>query len=372
MFRNKKNLISLVLVAMFFTLPFFANAATPTIQNVIGNIQTGQTLTISGASMVNDDRSTWMTSPVNLQSGNAYGFEGASDQNDGYCSAGNCDGNYSTNVKLMGNQSIDFHAAGASGANDGGQNLPAQNADPRFVQVNSMLFTTTNYYGRFYVRYDMADNAWPSFELKMSSTQSGSGQVYVNVDGLVGYPSIPISNNPPTSIRIVDPTGYQANAGTMPGGHWVSGRWYCVEWRIQTGSPNAVTVWVDGNQTAQTTWTGSWSPIFYVFGPINGGATPANFDMHNYFDAMAFKTSSRVYPSSIIEISGDNGATWKYQPPTLLSDASIVIQQELPTLSAANYLLRMTNNLQQTSATYNLSGSVDVIAPSAPLGLNVL
>jgi hypothetical protein len=75
--------------------------------------------------------------------------------------------------------------------------------------------------------------------------------------------------------------------------------------------------------------------------------------MQQYIDNMAISTT-RVYPSTIVEISGDGGSTWTYQPPTSLSDNSVQVTATLPTLSSANYILRVTNN-QQQAISVNLS-----------------
>jgi hypothetical protein len=72
--------------------------------------------------------------------------------------------------------------------------------------------------------------------------------------------------------------------------------------------------------------------------------------MQQYIDNMAISTT-RVYPSTIVEISGDGGSTWTYQPPTSLSETSIQITASLPTLTAANYILRVTNNSQLVAGT---------------------
>jgi hypothetical protein len=94
-------------------------------------------------------------------------------------------------------------------------------------------------------------------------------------------------------------------------------------------------------------------------------------DLTQWIDNFAYGSTDRIYPFSITEISGDGGSTWKYQPPTVLSDTLIAVIAELPTKTASNYLLRVTNNQQQTSSTFNLSGTADTTAPSAPSGLGV-
>ena len=345
------------LLATFLILPSFVFAATPTISNVTGTVATGQTLTITGTNMVQDNQSSWLnvSNGPNFQ-GTAYGFEGSSPAADGYCSSSGCSGQaYDTTVKLMGNKSLDFHLSGASNDSNPG----------RIGASDSFFFSISNYYGRFYFRYDVANNIWPTVELKLSGTLSPAGYVYVN----------PVANNgnAPTQIRYVDPSGV-GYPGALPGGALVSGRWYCLEWSVFPG--NNVTIWVD-NQQVLSAPLGSFTPQFYEFGPINLGGTPSNFDMHNRFDAMAFKTSGRVYPASIIEIS--NNATYGsgakvMQEPLSLSDGSIQIKANLTGLGSGPYYLWVTNNGQARNATgYNLSGGGggDTTPPSAPRGLSV-
>src|ERR1039457_1451560 len=131
-------------------------------------------------------------------------------------------------------------------------------------------------------------------------------------------------------------------------------RWYLIEEHVTNTSLN---VWVDGvQQVTNYTYTlpGS-NPTYQYFnmGIINMALFVSEVDITNWVDGLAISTS-RIYASSLIEISGDGGSTWKYQPPTSLSDTSITVTTDLPTLTASYYKMRVTNNGQTTSAAYNL------------------
>src|SRR5271169_1052256 len=115
---KKSLLIVILLIILGICFLKMAEATTPTLSSVSGTIATGQTLTISGANMVNEDHTNWdsffSTNP------NASGFEGSSFTSDGYTapSGGVCNpgpsgrcypATYDSTVKLMGNQSVKFH-----------------------------------------------------------------------------------------------------------------------------------------------------------------------------------------------------------------------------------------------------------------------
>lgn len=56
-------------------LPALALAAPPTVNSALGAIKSGQVLIISGANMVNEDRTNW--DPFFINHPNASSFEGA-------------------------------------------------------------------------------------------------------------------------------------------------------------------------------------------------------------------------------------------------------------------------------------------------------
>lgn len=89
-----------------FSLANFSQAATPTISNVSGTIATGQTLTITGSTMVDENKTNWGTA---YKSGTKYGFEGSSYTSDGYYEAPDYtpqERGYDSTVKLMGSKSF--------------------------------------------------------------------------------------------------------------------------------------------------------------------------------------------------------------------------------------------------------------------------
>lgn len=80
--------------------------STPTITSVSGTVSAGQTITITGTYMCDEDKTNWGTA---YQSGNKYGFEGTSYTADGYADAPDFnpqDRGYDTDVKLMGSKSF--------------------------------------------------------------------------------------------------------------------------------------------------------------------------------------------------------------------------------------------------------------------------
>lgn len=60
-----------------------------------------------------------------------------------------------------------------------------------------------------------------------------------------------------------------------------------------------------------------------------------------------------------------------YQTPTYLSDGSITVTVNLAELGSDTYYLWVTNNRQERSKAYSLSGDSDITAPNAPSGLSV-
>jgi hypothetical protein len=77
-------------------------------------------------------------------------------------------------------------------------------------------------------------------------------------------------------------------------------------------------------------------------------------------DGLGLKANSRIRPASVIEISDNStygAGIVVYQPPELLSDTSVQVKANLTGLGDGPYYLWVTNNLNERSSTYNLSGS---------------
>ena len=332
------------LLAAFLMLPGFAFAAMPTISNVSGTVATGQTLTINGTNFVQESKTDWH--PF-WTSGSGYGFEGSSPSSDGYSADSNVV--YDSSVKLMGNKSIKFSAAGAS------SNCPTGNLVSSAV-VN--MSGQTDYWLRGYVRYNSANNLWASSHLKMFDLlYSPTPNTYIQWGS---------GSTMPAQMIVVVDSGV-TTYGSIPSGPLQNNRWYLVEAHIQ---PTQVNVFLDNAQIISASKSSN-AINFLNFGLVNLCGTTSSFNLSNWMDGVA-TSSSRVYPASNIEISG-NGTTWKYQEPVYLSDTAVQFKLDLSGLSGTNYQVRVTNNQQQTSATYSLSGpgGGDTTPPAAPSGLTV-
>lgn len=335
----KKLIIMLVAISFAAT----ANAAVPTVSSVTGTVATGQELTINGANMVAENNANWLSLFKT-----AYGFEGTSPSADGYCSSGTCDGVYDASVKLSGNKSALFSVSGVSAPY------------PNYIKsYNGISLNTQNFYGRTYFRYTNNTGVWPDNALKFVDIQGTTNAVYIQPVG---------SATAPTTFRVVN-NGSNYYGG-IPGGAIKSDRWYLLEWQYSNSSAT-VKVWID-NQLIMTTPLTATTQNFLVYGIVNAFSTPSNFALTLRMDNMALSTS-RVYPSSLIEIS--NSSTYgqgivNYQEPVFLSDGSVKIKANLDGLGAGPYYLWVTNNGQTRSAVYNLSGgAADSLA--APTNLKV-
>ncbi|HLD90563.1 MAG TPA: fibronectin type III domain-containing protein, partial [Patescibacteria group bacterium] len=164
-------------------------------------------------------------------------------------------------------------------------------------------------------------------------------------------------------------TKYGAVSGPSPSLNLQNDRWYCIEgaWL----SPGTYKLWVDGVLLVDTSPGVSMPDNAYPqWGIINFRSNSVYADISQNIDNLAFGHTSRIYPSSIIEISGD-GSNWKYQEPVLLSDTSSQIKVNLSGVTGTSYRVRVTNNAQQTSAVYTIGGGGggDTQAPSVPAGL---
>lgn len=342
-------------------LPFSASAATPTISNVSGTVANGQTLTIMGTNMVQENTSIWDT-VIKNNATNDYGFEGTihtyiANGSPGWANAfattasGAFAPVYDSTTKLQGSQSLKMHVYGNTGCspNCGGSGMTSYPLDSQ-----------SNYYARWYARFNVVNNHWPDNYIKQMQFQPGSG----NISGfdIGGNSSI---------IEYFNGSSFSSTATLSPG--LQNNRWYCFE--VEThDSPRSFKMWID-NQPVITNGVPAYAvnTSFNNFGIINYDDNPGNGtapDVTEWWDNFTYGPTSRIYPSSTIEISGDGGTTWKWQPPTNLSDTSIAVSEELPTLTAANYKLRITNNQQQVSSVYTL-GSADTTPPAAPSGLSV-
>ena len=326
---------------------------TPTISNVSGTVSTGQTLTIAGANMVNENKTNW--SAFNKAHTNADGFEGSSPSADGYSQVGPSGGTYDTSVKILGSKSIKFHVNGPQT-----ENVEDYNAYVIGGSAGDMWY-------RYYVRYRAANNIWFNNYAKQLYIMGSGGNYYLDVDGGTGMPS---------AMKTTTSSIGQNTYGDMPGGTMQNDRWYLMEVHIKdsaTQSQRLMEVWMD-NVKIITVPTSKLDQtveqVYVLLGIPNAKSSPSGLSVDNWWDGLVSATS-RVYAASVIEVSGD-GSTWKYQEPVKLSDASIQFKLDLSGVIGTNYRLRVTNNKLETSAIYTLSGGGgggDTQAPSVPAGL---
>jgi len=353
MIQISKNIsYTFLLLAAFFMLPNFVSAAAPTISGVTGTVATGQTLTITGTNMVQENTTNWQS----MFKTSAYGFEGSSFTSDGYAGAGGtgncpaCTATYDSSVKLMGSKSSKFHVEGASIADSSGQKGSSAN-------VNE---SQGNYYIRAYFLYNNTGGSWPDTALK---------------EFLFSGPACGLYIQPNTHSALCDP--YTGLCGSFPNGGIENNRWYLVEIHYNSSSGIAE-FWLDNNYVGSESSSGSnlvCAIHSLEFGIINTFTTSSGFALDNYFDGLTV-SSSRVYPASTVEISNHatyGSGTKLYQQPVYLSDGSVQIKVNLSGLGSGPYYLYVTNNGQTTSAPYNLSGGGggDTTAPAAPAGLRV-
>lgn len=159
--KHLKHIANFLILNVFFMLPAVASATTPTISSVSGTVATGQTLTVSGTNMVDEDRTNWdgfFTSHPN-----ASGFEGATPIADGYSAIGPDAGVYASDVKLLGGKSMRFDISGE--ATDLVNQHFSGNA---FVQNQG-----ENMWLRGYARWHAYSGGWPSSHLKMIIVDGG-------------------------------------------------------------------------------------------------------------------------------------------------------------------------------------------------------
>jgi len=366
-FLYDSGVLLLFYIVHFFFLPTSVSATTPTISNVSGAVQTGQVLTITGTTMMDENKATWDNTVVNLQTGTAYGFEGSDFQSDGYEATSDGVGvsiGYSSSVKLSGNQSAHFHIEGQHTATI--NHNPHASADIYYGPQN-----LTTAYVRGYTRYD--GTGWPTNWFKhwwtlatpIPPASTGQGSYLVLQPDTSTAPLLPLG--------FVYGDSYGGNIINIPSGRLERGRWYCLELQMTVNSNGVVvmTPWIDGVQgTPYTTTSPGIEMDWYEFGIINLDGTDSNFVVDNYVDNFALSkgpNASRIYCSSIIEI-GNNAnyatATKIYQQPLYLSDGSIQIKVNLTNLGAGPYYLWVTNNKQERSAAYVLTPGKTPMAPS--------
>jgi len=327
--------LALCAIAALSCLTTQAAATTPTIANVSGTVTTGQTLTITGTTMVDENRAGW-ASPSN---GSSYGFEGGNVATDwefkveGIGSAATV----SSSVKLAGSQSGRFHIQG--------EHTGAVDHNPR---ASGIVYNDARgqFWARGYIRYDLMSGNWPSQYYKMWWF---GGNVFQPDATGAGYPTQFLYTIPQS-----DGTFQRVN---IHFGQMEAGRWYCAEIHY---NPNVVYEgWIDDIRVWSVA-SGNNNPGWLEFGTINVDGTASNFSIDHYEDNVALSTTGRIRCSSVVEIT--NSATFgdpkTYQQPLFLSDGSIQIKADLSGLGSGTYYLWVTNNRGERSQPYSLTPPV--------------
>jgi len=338
-----RNSFTFIIIILLWPVVLFAT--TPSISEVTGTISQGQTLTISGATMVDEDKTNWGTA---YKSGTKYGFEGTSYTADGYGEAPDStpqDRGYDTDVKLMGSKSFKGRIYGNS------SNCPTGNHSCGLYVDDAPV--NTDIYVRMYSRWNStgAGSVWPSSHIKMLDVQGTGDQMY--------FQPVAGGSLPTQMSMIYDSATHNYSVTNF----LQENRWYCVEARFKSSSPHNFTSWIDGVQLASSTPSSVGSYSYVLFNMINA-CDFTNLDLTNWTDNFVL-SSSRVYCSTKVEICDSStylGATCVQQPLTTISDSSIVITADLSGLGEGPYYLFVTNNKQELSAAYNLEGGT----PSTP------
>jgi hypothetical protein len=323
-----------VLLVIFFWVGE-ALAVTPTVSNVTGTIATGQTLTITGTNMMSENKATWESA----FSGTAYGFEGSSPETDGYYQASHntWDCIYTTNQKVMGSKSLQSHGQGSWTSGDG----PASH-------VWWYPTLSGDVWMRFYVKFVVNAGTIPSnYQKVVMAMSAGSGGIYyldINIDQWA-------------SIYPIDGSNERFDWGSVP----TQDKWHLVELHWKFSVTRLYEVYLDGTLTHSGTGMSAVDFGYMAIGMINWSQVTAQptFNMDTFYDGFAI-ASSRIYGASTVQVSG-NGTQWKNQEPLFISETSQQIKLDLTGLTGSDYQLRVINQRQETSATYDLDGGSEEI-----------
>jgi hypothetical protein len=331
--KNKIRTITLALFGLVLLSPKLSLAA-PAITGVSGTVTQGSTVTITGTGMIDENTTNWFLSAQQA------GYEGASPNADGWivldAPATNIAAGYVTDIKLIGSKSLWLY-----------NNVNCQSAQS--CGANRILYYPPSKpavkYWSSYIRYS---GSFPNEYMKMFLSD-GPDQWYFQPDD--------------GSSWRVKHGGIQTYF-TIPDGGIQQNRWYHWEIMLEDSTTDTITIWWDGqllgtwNHANQNT---TWQFLEYGIPNWSGTTGPMNV----WFDRFVY-SSSRTYPASKIEIGNNSNyqtATKRYQEPISLGDSSAQIKLDLTGLGAGPYYLWVTNNRQETSSTYALSGNGDVTPP---------
>jgi hypothetical protein len=323
------------------------SAANPSIHEIQGTVASGQTVSIYGSNLFNEDRSQW--DPFFQRYPNASSFEGVDPRSDGYSRIGPKGGTYVDDVKILDNQSMKFHEQGASPP---GTILGTYNA------MDLSGGDWNDWWVRTYVRWYTHDDTWPRSHIKMIMNMSSSHQ------GVQYY--FEPGNGAERPYHMAYKYDTRSRYAKIPSGQLENHRWYCVElhWRTDK-TPFIFDAWMDGIKIVDATPDKPGALNYFLFGPINLNGTEKGFSLDNWFDGLAVG-KSRVYPAAVVEI-GDSpqyGTAEKvYQEPVYISDNLVKAKVNLSGLGDGPYYLWITNNRQERSEAFPASLQAEIPSP---------
>ena len=329
-----------------------AIAATPQISSVAGNMTNGDTVTVYGSNLVDENTTNWILFFQNNP--NASSFEGASPAADGYSQMGPTGGTYVANMKLLGNQSINFPVSLASTG-------PGPNQLTNYNAIETGGPDGQDLWFRFYVAWDSPCNLWPTNHIKMIDDIAGStgDQWYFQPAATTGL-SLPSS--------MVGGWDSASHSAGIPSGKLQNNRWYCMEMHWKTTPPYSFQAWVDGAQIFNASPTNPSSLAGIEFGVINAWSTPWKFSLNHWWDGFAISTS-RVYPASTIQVGNSPTYGWgneQYQQPIALNDNDVQFVLNTRAVGSGPYYLWITNNSQVLNAPYEFHTSGSSGGPTSP------
>ena len=156
-------------------------------------------------------------------------------------------------------------------------------------------------------------------------------------------------------LMIYDGVGHFVNIPEILGGQLLNNKWYLFELHLKSTEPQSFQVWMDGIMVLDAVPVLA-STVNYIRMGLRTCGTTADFSTDQWWDGFTV-SSTRIYPSSIIEIANSSDyitATKRYQEPVQLSDGSVQIKLDLTGLGSGPYYLFVTNNRQEISTSYQI------------------
>lgn len=351
-----RPLKSVILILCFLSFGSTVYATTPSISGVTGTIQTGQTITITGTTLLDENRANWVKGESHEKG------LGASAVADGWYADGTMDGSnsYYSDQILFGSGS---HSLRATMQRPSGESCPSTQYGQSIYQASGGVYTRMYFYvdSNFDALLDnIAYCKWNRF------WRSESPNYLSDTEFNGSWPNA--LNN-----YLVDSTE-QALTVYSAFSRIPLQRWVCLETYWDNANRRLYN-YLDGISLGYVQATVTATPNAWMIGPINACPLAAGVTSQVWFTGFA-SSSSRIYPSATIEIGNGSNystATKIRQAPTSLTDTSIQISADLSGLGGGPYYLWVTNNRQERSAAYALSGGsgdttppvVSVTSPSS-------